>query len=105
MTATQTELFTPKSSVQTRFNKFDKDNPKVYEKFRLLAFKGIKSGRKKLSSKQIIGVIRWEYSISTHDDHSKFKIDDRYTAWYARKFERDYPHYMGIFEKRRIRTI
>lgn len=79
------------------FKQYHQSNPQIYEGFKKIAFQLIKRGYKRLSSKFICEIIRYETMISGND---KFKINNSYTADYARLFEKDHPEYEGYFSKR-----
>lgn len=92
-------------SIQEAFIKFHNDNPHIYIKFKYLAFSAINKGKKKLSAKMIVNVIRWEHFLSTEDSSDKrYRINDAYHAHYARKFMKDHSSHEGIFELRRLRA-
>ena len=79
------------------FNQYDKENPVVYEEFKKYADQLINRGYRHLSSKLICEIIRFNSMIETK---GKYKINNNYTADYARKFEKDFPQYLGYFSKR-----
>jgi len=89
-------------SIRVSFNRFHRENPQVYDMFKQYAQVLLDTGATKLSSKLIINRIRWEIYIETTG--SPYKINDAYTAWYARKFCRHFPQYKSYFEFRRIRA-
>ena len=97
-------------TVEAKFNTFHAANPHVYRLFMRFAYELMKAGHKKLSSKLIIERIRWEAAISTtgagwHVAAGRpFLIDNRFTAWYSRKFCDDFPMHKDKFEQRVIRT-
>ncbi len=51
-----------------RFEKFHKDNPKVYEMFEKFTFSAIGAGRKHYGAQGIIERLRWWTSIETVGD-------------------------------------
>lgn len=91
-------------TIREAFEKFDEANPKVYELIKREALRAIRLGRPRLSIKNIIGWIRWERFIETEDGSSGYKINDAYSAHYARKFIRDYPHHEDKVELRQLRA-
>src|SRR5688572_9960336 len=99
------------STIQQAFEEFHKSNPLVYTHFKRLAFKAINSGKKKISSKLICNVIRWEVYLNTQEPTlfdiegvaTPFKINDAYTAHYARLFMDEYPEHSDKFETRKLR--
>lgn len=89
-------------SIEEAFQKYHEENPLVYEHFKTFALEWIASKSKKISSKQIIGRIRWFVAVETKDDN--FKINDAYTAHYGRLFVKDYPQYIDNFFFRNLRA-
>ena len=89
-------------TIEEAFNKFHSENPLIYEHFKTFALEWLASGARKISSKQVIGRIRWFVSVETKDED--FKINDIHTAYYARKFVSDYPQYIDNFNFRHLRA-
>ena len=91
-------------TIKESFDEFDQKNPLVYELFKTQVHRAIRIKKKnKISAKQILGYLRWEVFLRT-DAPTGFKINDAYTAHYARKFIDDLPQFRNIFEFRRIRA-
>lgn len=78
------------------FKKYHEENPQIYEGFKRIAYQLIRRGYRRLSSKFIVEIVRYETMISGND---KFKINNSYTADYARLFEKDHHNLMVIFLK------
>lgn len=97
-------------TVEEKFEVFHAANPHVYRLYKQFALQAFKAGATKISSKLIIERIRWEAAIATtgagwHIERGKpFLIDNRFTAWYARKFIKDFPAAAARLELRVIRT-
>lgn len=100
-------------SIKNAFRKFHQDNPEIYEEFRRLAFQAIRSGQKKISAKLILNVIRWYSNIRTAQKETLYgaggeklqiKLNDAYSAHYARLFAEDHPEHAQKFEFRRLRS-
>lgn len=100
-------------TIEQSFHEFDQANPKVYELFKsytkeLIKKKGwskecgLPEGFK-TSAKLIINRIRWEMYIETVSGDG-FRINDAFTAYYARKFANDYPAFKDIFNYRELRS-
>jgi len=85
-----------------KFNNFHRDNPSIYRYFKQYALGLIGKVHSRISSKLIIERIRYEVMIETTE---AFKINNNYTALYARLFIRDYPQYYNWFEFRQLRTV
>lgn len=98
--------------IQAAFEEYHETNPDVYKHFKRLAFKAIGIGKKRISSKMILNVIRWEVFLSTKEltlfDNGKdlvtFKINDAYTSRYARMFANDFPEHEDKLEFRELRS-
>ena len=89
-------------TIRDAFNKFHAENPTIYMYFKQYASQMLSSGCKKISSKLIINRIRWEIYIETKGEG--YRINDAFTAWYAREFVKDYPEHRDKFEFRKIRS-
>ena len=90
-------------SIKDAWWKFHVKNPKVYQAFCIQVQRALDRGKKKLSSKAIINWIRWEVYLETSDS-TPFRINDAYTAWYARLFLHENPQHKDLFELRKIRA-
>lgn len=93
----------PISKMEQRFRDFHAANPMVYELFKRFAFEAISAGRKRYSSDAVCHRIRWHVDIETRSDDG-FKLNDHYTAFYARLFMEDHPQHAGFFETRRSKA-
>lgn len=82
------------------FKLYHAENPKIYEAFRRLAFQLVDRGYNRIGARQILEVIRWETMVSGND---QYKINNNYSADYARLFEKDHPQFVGIFMKRLLK--
>lgn len=100
-------------TIQKAFNDFDKNNPQVYKEFKKMVTAAMKVGKKKLSAKLILNVIRWNIYMETKDDTGftdrdgteyKFRINDAYTSRYARKYIADFPRREYLFNYRELRS-
>lgn len=92
-------------SISQSFEQYCKDNPDVYPHFVHFALQWLKTGAKKISSKQIVGRIRWHVEIETKGESAKvFKINDAFSSRLARKFTEDYPEYTEKFNFRELRS-
>jgi hypothetical protein len=94
--------------IEDGFADFDKKNPHVYKLFceqifiKIAEQQGKDTKRIRLSSKTILGNLRWKPKVET--ETKDFKINDAFTSRYIRKFIDQYPEYKGLFELRRLRT-
>ncbi len=93
-------------TIDEAFTGFHQQNPDVYTFFKRFAFDWLATGATKISSKQIIGRIRWHVEVESrlNKEPGDFKINDAFTSRYARLFIRDYPEFEHHFETRELRT-
>ncbi len=87
-----------------RFEKFHAENPHVYARFKEMALKLISQGHRRYSSKTLLCVIRFERDVSTSGGEP-WKINDAFTALYARLFALDHPHRADFFEYRETTCV
>ena len=88
--------------MEVKFQNFNKENPRVYELYKRFAFSLIEKGHERLGSKMIMERIRWETKISTTDH--EYKINNNYTAYYARMFVKEFPYLIDKFRFRKLIT-
>lgn len=90
------------NELEIKFNQYNLNNPHVYNLFTKYANEVIGAGHERYSSKAIFERIRWHLSIETKGD--KFKLNNNYTAYYARKYIQDNPSRRDLFETRERRS-
>ncbi len=101
LTAEQLSLFR-EHSIQTRFEKFDREHPEVYEEIIRLT-KLIRSrGFKHFAIGAMWERMRWYFVFER--DQDDFKLNDHYRSRYVRKLIKDYPEFDGMFELRELRA-
>jgi hypothetical protein len=88
---------------RARFEWFPQNNPHVYRNLRALAL-GMKRqrGKKRVGIKMLYEVLRYQYDIQTTGQ--EFKLNNNYTAYYARLLMAQEPELAGLFEVREIRS-
>lgn len=92
-------------SIEESFLQYHKDNPHIYAHFCDYALAWLKTGAKKISSKQIIGRIRWFLDVESKGEEAKsFKCNDAFTAYFSRMFVEQFPEYSERFEFRNLRA-
>ena len=79
---------------------FHRENPKIWHLFCEFTFELIKRGFKHYGAKSIMERIRWHTDTPDKDGKSTFKINNNYTAFYARGFMIKYPNHDGFFRTR-----
>lgn len=80
------------------FIQYDKENPQIWEAFQRYAGQLRATGRKRIGAKLIMERIRWDSAIGGHGDF--FKINNNYTAGYARKMIEYDPDFATLFQTR-----
>ena len=73
-------------------------NPGIYALFVKFTMLTIKAGKKHFGAKAIMERVRWE---TMEQGKGMFKINNNYTAYYARLFEEKNPEHKGYFLKRK----
>lgn len=91
-------------SIERQFLKFHSDNPHVYDLFLHYARMVKRSGFDRFSAKAIYERMRWHYQFETKDDYSSFRINNNYTAYYARKAMDENKDLINFFETREKRN-
>lgn len=89
-------------TIREGFEKFNAENPHIYQEFERQALIAINKGRSKISSKLIINWIRWNEFLRSSDQN--FKINDAYQSYYARHFVLQHPQHADKFEFRKLRN-
>lgn len=81
------------------FEQYDAQNPAVWEMFQRFTFAVIRSGHRRFSADSILHRIRWETTVAAKN--SRFKVNNNFSADYARKFMRQFPEHNHFFEIRK----
>ncbi len=79
-----------------------KAHPEVYERFRQIAFDLLRNGHKHYSADGILHVIRFELNRVIANPKDQYRINNNFSAYYARYFIHMYPEYEGFFETRAL---
>lgn len=85
---------------QAEFDKFHSDNPTVISELVTLADQLMERGHTQYSIKGLFEVLRHRRALKTVDAHSDFKLNNNYTAHYARLIMAEYPRLDGFFKIR-----
>lgn len=89
------------NSHRQAFEKFDAQNPHVFQLFKQFAEQMRASGRKHYGAMGIINQIRWHMALKTTDE--EFKINNNYAPYYARKLADSDARFRDFFRMRRVR--
>ena len=91
-------------SIEARFRRFHAAHPEVYEGLRRVCREAVYRGWKRWSIDAAYHVMRWERLRTYRDPHEDFKLNDHYTALYARLLMENEPELGGLFEIRQRRA-
>lgn len=89
-------------TLDERFASFDRANPSVYEALRALCLDTRRVGVKRWSVDAAMHIVRWRYRLQTRGD--EFKLNNSFSALYARKLMSQEPELVGFFELRKRRN-
>ena len=84
------------------FNKYDQENPAIWELFQKYTLEAKEKGFKNYSANGIFEIIRWHTKESGNDS---FKINNNYRPDYARKMMNYYPVLNGFFRLREMTSL
>lgn len=90
---------------QAAFDKFDADNPEVYDLFCKFTQEVLDAGYPVVPAAMLLHRIRWEsmFAVKTEDDEP-YKLNQNYAAYYARKYMVDHPEKGEVFKTRILRS-
>lgn len=80
------------------FAKFHREHPEIYALFDRFARQTIARGHRRFSADAILHRIRWEASVENTGRH--YKINDHFSAYYARLWIEQNPAWPHFFERR-----
>lgn len=92
------ELSRPKTLLDAQFEKFHKENPRVYQELCSLTQQAYDRGRERIGMRMLFEVVRWNRFLQTTDP--QFKLNNNYCSRYARLIMAQNPKFQGIFETR-----
>ena len=96
-----TTIVVAADSIQTRFVRFHRRNPVVYDSLVKLARQAKARGRDKIGIGQLFEVLRWEWAMGgLPDTHEYHKLNNNYRSRYARLIMEREPDLEGIFAVR-----
>lgn len=90
-----------RSELERAFLRFHAANPQVYRLFKKYALQAARARHRHFGSKMIFERMRWYTMIETTD--ADYKLNNNYTAYYARMFMADYPEHREFFRTRRVK--
>lgn len=82
------------------FQRYDLENPEVYNRFKELTFQAIDKGFKYFSARGLFQVMRFEKGAAKDDG---YKLNNNHTPYYVRKFVKEFPQHKTFFERRKTK--
>lgn len=82
------------------FEKFHMENPDVWRLFQRFSLEAYNAGRGHYSAKAVFERIRWHLEIETSGE--EVKLNNNFTAHYARMFHLSRPDLDGFFRNRKL---
>lgn len=83
------------------FEKYDRENPIIWEHYEKVTFQTIAKGFSHYSSMGVMQIVRWTTKASGNDG---YKVNNNYVADYARKFMEKHPQHKGFFRTRSMKA-
>lgn len=92
-------------TIQQRFERFNRAHPEVQEHLVRLCRRWRLAGRGTWSIKGAFEVLRWDRHLAGLEDEIEvYRLNNSYTARYARLLMREHPELDGLFELRDLRS-
>lgn len=90
-----------KPGTRAGFEVFHVKHPDVYDELVAMARRAVAAGHRRLGMKQLWEVLRWNRMLaSLPDDDEPWRLNNSYTAFYARLIMDTCPDLAGVFETR-----
>jgi len=90
------------NKIEQAFIEFDTQNPEVYKQLVRLARQWRAAGRAKLGIKTLFEKLRWEWHVAGLTESDGYKLNNNFTALYARKIMKNEADLDGLFEIRSL---
>ena len=87
-------------AIEIAFNKYHSEHPEVYSNLVALTYEWKNHGGVRLGMKTLYERLRWEWHVGNIKDDAGFKLNNNFTALYARKIMDENPDLRGMFELR-----
>lgn len=90
-------------TIDEAFKIYHEQNPIVWEMFVKTVNDLLARGKTKMSAKTILGKIRWDMYFEAKGNEV-YRINDAFSARYARLWLQKYPDYADVFDYRDLRS-
>ena len=85
-------------------DRYIRENPKIWQQFRMLAVKLKAKGIDRYGAKAIWEVLRYELALKAVTSGEKYALNNNYTSRFARKLMEEEPEeFTGFFELRQLK--
>jgi len=91
----------PRNKHEAKFWEVHALNPAIYDKINAQAQTLLSQGRTHYGVEAFFASIRWDSVLGMNNE--EFKMNDHYTAYYARFWLQNNPYFWGFFELRRVK--
>jgi hypothetical protein len=89
-------------TIEESFGIFHRANPHIYRLLRQMALEYKRAGNARCGMKMLWEVLRYHSAVQTRGE--PYKLNNNYTALYARELMRNEPELRGFFETRERRA-
>lgn len=79
------------------FEQYDNENPQIWQAFIFYTMETIGKGFSNYSSRGVFEIIRWHSGVT---GKGIFKVNNNFSADYAKKFMKEFPQHDGFFRIR-----
>lgn len=90
----------PTDQIEVAFREYHAEHPHVYRELVRLSREWVQHGHAKLGIKTLFEKLRWEWHVAGLKDVDGYKLNNNYTALYAREIMENEPDLDGLFEIR-----
>jgi hypothetical protein len=95
-----TPLLFERGDMDARFERFHRDNPHIYRSLVSLARRARAAGRRRIGIRMLWERMRWDLEVEAIRTEGAPKLNDHFTARYARLMQSQEPDLVGLFETR-----
>lgn len=88
-------------TLQEQFERFDKENPRVYEVLQELAVRWL-ADHSQVGIGMLWEVMRWQLGVETNA--TDYRLNNNHRSRYARKLLADHPEWTGRIKTRELRA-
>ena len=87
---------------ESRFQKYQEENPHVYAAFKRFTLELVAAGRTRIGGRVIVERLRWESMVRSNT--GQWKLNDHWTPFFVRLFIKEHPQHEGLFSLRKAKA-